>query len=184
VTVAVRRRARRDSLTGAACHGVHRLRQGVRCVAITCCLVAAPAGATAGAQTHSTVAGAQTHSPVAAADSAPVRHVLYGELFGNALFLGSVNYEAMLTRRLSARVGASPFGAFPIMLNYLVPDGPHRLEAGAGVLATRSGVGGTATLGYRLQPLTEGMVFRAGITPWVARGGIAWWGGISIGAAW
>jgi hypothetical protein len=141
-------------------------------VGVLCCALTAVAGGRVTAQANS---AAPPQSP-------PAQHLLYAELFGNALILGSINYEAMLTTRLSARVGASPFRAFPVMLNYLVPDGRHRLETGAGVLITSSGVAGTATIGYRRQPLAEGILLRVGLTPYVERGRVGWWAGLSVGA--
>jgi hypothetical protein len=117
--------------------------------------------------------------------AAPAQNVVYAELLGNALFGGSVNYERMLTPQFSARVGASPFGAFPVMLNYLPGRGPHLAEAGIGVLANGSNENflGTATLGYRHQPRNGGLVLRAGWTPLIGAEGVATWVGASVGFA-
>lgn len=85
----------------------------------------------------------------------------------------------------------------PVMVNYLgIGNDRHHLELGAGILflhvtgststtsfAEGGAVGGTATLGYRLQPREGGFVFRAGFTPIFGRGGILPWGGISLGGA-
>jgi hypothetical protein len=46
-----------------------------------------------------------------------------------------------------------------------------------------SGVVGTATVGYRYQPVYGGSVFRIGLTPFFAGGEFQLWGGISIGNA-
>jgi hypothetical protein len=113
------------------------------------------------------------------------RNVLYLEAFGNALYGGSINYERMLTTRLAARVGASPYGAFPVMLNYLPGRGNHSAELGAGLLvgASDENLLGTATVGYRYQPRTGGVVLRGGWTPLFGMEGIATWVGVSIGGA-
>jgi hypothetical protein len=115
----------------------------------------------------------------------PTRAVFYGELGGNALYGGSVNVELMLTPNLSARVGASPFGAYPFMLNYLSGAGAHHLEAGFGLLASPEGSDrlATATLGYRYQRPGGGPLFRAGLTPLLGADGVAPWVGISLGFA-
>lgn len=123
---------------------------------------------------------------VEAQEESGARNLMYIELFGNALYFGSINYERMLAPRLSARVGVSPVGAFPVMANYLAGRGDHRLEAGIGLLAGASEVNtlGTATLGYRYQPQVQGMVFRAGWTPLLGRGEIGFWFGVSAGYTW
>lgn len=94
------------------------------------------------------------------------------------------------------------FTGFPIMLNYLSGKRSGHLEAGVGFIpATVSFHGGdsnpffilegegsstrvlgTATLGYRFQPLQGGFVFRAGLTPFFADG-VRLFGGASVGYA-
>jgi hypothetical protein len=113
------------------------------------------------------------------------RNVVYLELLGNALHGGSVNYERMLTARLSARVGASPFGGVPVMVSYMPGRGHHTPELGAGLLlgASDTALLGTATLGYRYQRRSGGGVYRAGLTPLIGEQGVAPWFGVSIGIA-
>lgn len=124
-------------------------------------------------------------SKVDAQEAGPVPNVVYAELLGNALYGGSINYERMLTPQFSGRVGASPFGAFPVMLNYLPGQGQHSAELGLGVLAGASDENllGTATLGYRYQPPVGRMVFRIGWTPLIGAEGVATWLGVSAGLA-
>lgn len=114
-----------------------------------------------------------------------VQHVVYVEAFGNALHPGSVNYELIVTRAYSVRLGASPFGAFPVMVNYLPGRGDHSAEIGLGMLfgASDRNLFGTATIGYRYQPGEGGMVFRIGWTPLIGTAGVGTWGGCSIGFA-
>ncbi len=87
----------------------------------------------------------------------------------------------------------------PVMGNYLAGRGNHRLELGAGPLLVLAGqveagedeenledagfLLGTATFGYRYQPVMGGFVFRIGITPIFARGGGIPWAGVSFGYA-
>lgn len=87
----------------------------------------------------------------------------------------------------------------PVMANYLVGDRNHNLELGAGALlvyaggevsgsgtgASAEGVGvaGTATVGYRYQPVDGGFLFKAGFTPIFNQNGFAAWGGLSLGGA-
>jgi hypothetical protein len=81
------------------------------------------------------------------------------------------------------------------MANYLSQGSSSHLELGAGflyVLDSPNALPGnkknerfvpTMTLGYRFQPWDGGFVFRLGITPLFNSSGIAWSGGLSIGAA-
>lgn len=124
-------------------------------------------------------------SEARAQNAPPVHNLVYAEALGNALYGGSVNYERMLAPRFSARLGASPFGSFPVMLNYLPGQGNHAAEVGVGVLlgASDENLLGTGTLGYRYQPREGGMVFRAGWTPLIGAAGVATWAGVSLGFA-
>ncbi|MDQ3557327.1 MAG: hypothetical protein M3409_11220 [Gemmatimonadota bacterium] len=135
------------------------------------------------------------------------RNAAYLELLGNGL-LYSVNYDRLFSERISGRVGAALLAAdssesagrvlaVPIMVNYLAGTGNGRLEAGIGALVLTgeaenvegsgnesfAGVAGTATLGYRYQPLNGGFVFRAGFTPLLSGGRFFPWLGISAGYA-
>lgn len=87
----------------------------------------------------------------------------------------------------------------PVMANYLVGGKNHNLELGAGALvvyasgessgggasASAEGVGiaGTATVGYRYQPIDGGFMFKAGFTPLITKSGFNGWGGLSLGGA-
>ena len=151
-------------------------------------------------------------SPAAYAQDAarPVtaRNAAYVELLGNGL-LYSMNYDRMITPRVSARVGIMGLGAAtdsasagiiaaPVMVNYLFGEGNSHLETGIGLMLASgsvddvegfedesfSGAVGTATLGYRYQRPAGGFVFRAGLTPFFGTDGIAPWFGISFGYGW
>lgn len=90
----------------------------------------------------------------------------------------------------------------PVMINYLAGNGKNgRFELGAGPLLVSAGanskVGGqeinqsgfgigglTTTVGYRLQPLDGGFMFKIGITPLIltsATEPFQMWGGLSLG---
>ena len=135
------------------------------------------------------------------------RNSIFVELGGNGA-LYSLNYDHKFFDHASARVGGMylPLSAsdsedrvnialFPIMVNYLVGSGSSRLELGIGTLAgyvsgnaenenfSRGAVGGlTGTIGYRLQPVDGGFLFRIGFTPFTTGAGIQPWGGLSLGA--
>ena len=97
--------------------------------------------------------------------------------------------------------GTLSYTGFPIMLNYLAGKGSSRLELGAGIVPSTvsvdgnevflgskiSGSGtfvlGAATIGYRMQPRSGGLVFRIGLTPLVGADGAKLYGGISLGGA-
>jgi hypothetical protein len=136
---------------------------------------------------------------------------VYVELLGNGL-LYSLNYDRMLNENFSVRVGLMYFSVkaqaeadtasanvmlFPILANYLIGPGNHKLEIGAGPLilyasakadiggdsASASGVAlaGTAVFGYRYVPKDGGFTFRAGFTPVFSQNGFAPWLGLSFG---
>ncbi|MFQ5675784.1 MAG: hypothetical protein ACE5G1_07815 [bacterium] len=146
-------------------------------------------------------------SDAAYAQSARTDHnSVYLELLGNGVFF-SINYDRMFSESLCGRVGFSyaelddekgdnVFVTFvPVVANYLVGKGKHKLELGLGALfifaardfdetdtdVDKSGILGTATVGYRFQPLNGGFVFRVGFTPIFADDGFAPWGGLSFG---
>lgn len=136
------------------------------------------------------------------------RNSVYLELGGNGL-LYSVNYDRRFTDHVAGRAGFMVFGGqsgaatddqigiaiLPVMANYLVGSGSHRLELGAGLLfgvagadtenfdlAPAVGIGGvTTTFGYRYQPPDGGFLFRAGLTPFYSAGRPQLWGGVSVG---
>jgi hypothetical protein len=86
---------------------------------------------------------------------------------------------------------------FPIMANYLIGPGNHKLEIGAGPLllyaSAKASVGGdvtsgsgaalagTAVFGYRYVPRDGGFTFRGGFTPVFSAGGFQPWVGLSFG---
>jgi hypothetical protein len=147
-------------------------------------------------------------APAAAAEAPRAPNSIYVELLGNAV-LYSLNFDHKFTDNVSLRVGFaySTFNlpstsniesktiAVPIMVNYLVGRGSHRLETGAGFLpllnqyddsADSVRLGLTGTVGYRYQRPAGGFVFRIGFTPLLASdsdGGyfFAPWLGMSFG---
>lgn len=107
------------------------------------------------------------------------------ELGGNG-FLGSLNYERLITNWLSVRLGYNPI-LYPVMFlttNILIGESEHKFQAGIGLLTN---LGFTGTIGYRYQPQTNGLLFRIGFTPIfrVQLFSSAYsdlpWGGISVG---
>lgn len=144
----------------------------------------------------------------------------YFELGGNG-GLYSINYERFLSSNVSIRGGFASFSTwgiffnllavnittFPVLVNYFYGTGSHKLELGAGVLLGTSKVTSalnnqenkssaifdlTAVVGYRYQKPEGGIIFRAGLTPFLAltgeedeypQEGFTLSGGISIGYA-
>lgn len=147
---------------------------------------------------------------VSAQEPAPApdlaKNTFFVELLGNAAIY-SLNYERFFTPQLGIRVGAMyiqaedegdeiSVGLFPIMATYLFGEGNSHFETGlgigigtAGIETTNLGedwdseVYGTATLGYRYQKPTGGVIFRAGFTPAFAGGNLIPWVGASVGYA-
>lgn len=94
--------------------------------------------------------------------------------------------------------GSFDMTSFPVLLNYLAGGNGHYLELGLGPLfyvsrftgqlvffgnevsGQSSGVLGTATIGYRYQPM-KGLLFRIGVTPLTSFSKTLFWGGISLG---
>jgi len=131
----------------------------------------------------------------------------YVELGGPSI-LYSINYERLFLDRIAARIGYSYVGGQPTLttvpfsVSYLLGSKNHRLESGIGCMyATFSnfsadqsfwlaggepildGFGGNVYIGYRYQPITRGLVFRAGVAP-----SFSWrldyflpWFGLSLG---
>ncbi|HKP77068.1 MAG TPA: hypothetical protein VJT67_16170 [Longimicrobiaceae bacterium] len=147
-----------------------------------------------------------------AADAGPRRsNTFFVELGGNAI-LYSLNGEHFFTPKAGLRVGAGYVGVgeddgagsadvllVPVMGTYLLGEGNHHFEVGAGLgyatahvettdvdtdIERGSTVCGTATFGYRYQKPTGGVMFRAGFTPMIFSGGsILPWVGLGVGYA-
>ena len=150
---------------------------------------------------------AQEAAPAAETPSL-ARNTFFVELLGNAAIY-SLNYERFFTPQLGLRVGGSflrgqntegddvSVGFLPVMATYLLGEGNSHFETGLGIgIVTASAdieevdeefsgsdVYGTATLGYRYQKPTGGVIFRAGFTPVFAGGNLIPWAGISVGYA-
>lgn len=134
---------------------------------------------------------------------------LYFELAGNGGVF-SVNYDRAIVGRFRARLGASYFPGFisapralwfPVTLNYVLGNGTHHLEMGAGPIVrylvdqdccTDRGFAAsfyTGTVAYRYES-AGGFLFRIGLTPLLSfpegnRDRAEWTpsGGISVGYA-
>ncbi len=125
-------------------------------------------------------------------------HSIFLELAGNALFY-SINYDYRFWEHVSVRAGFGRLKFFetstlvPVMINYLLPISHHGsyLEVGAGpvfnlskdyelVSSSDSNIAGTATIGYRWQPV-HGFQFRISFTPAFSATAFQPWGGISFG---
>jgi len=149
---------------------------------------------------------AQSAGPPAL-DPPMAKNAFYVELGGNGIFY-SVNFDRLLTPHVAARAGLMFFRAedevsnsvavvvAPVVVSYLFGEGNSHFEAGLGAgLATASiddvdwdedfgqTVYGTGVLGYRYQPKTGGVVFRAGLTPVFTSNDFAPWVGVSVGYA-
>lgn len=135
------------------------------------------------------------------------KNVAYFELAGNAVGY-SLNYERMLGKSFSGRIGLAAYGAvsgddggiltiIPVMINFVPGKNNVRAELGLGRVfingTTGSGsenidkfVGGayTGTIGFRYQKQEGGLFLKAGLTPiWTGDGeGIVWFGA-AIGAS-
>ena len=116
---------------------------------------------------------------------------------GGAAILYSFNYERNITDKITARIGFSSlpdetvtFTLIPIMANYLIGGGNHKLAISGGVLqvsvsaeigdddyALASGMIPTYGVGYRYHRSTGGFFFNAsvGIAP------IPGWPGFAFG---
>ena len=122
-------------------------------------------------------------------------NAIYVELGGNG-FIYSLNFDHKFAQHASWRIGArvlpmrggnlsNSFLLLPTMINYLAGSGNSRFELGAGLLHGFHSIGyflsGTATIGYRYQPMKGGFNFRIGFTPLISGYGILPWVGISLG---
>lgn len=132
----------------------------------------------------------------------PKKNTVFLELGGNAA-LYSINYDRLLLKDVSARVGFATYSleddlgisvritAIPVTANYLLGEGANKVEVGLGMLILNgkldlgtisdSGVLGTAVLGYRRQKEEGGIMFKAGITPIFGQGEFLFWVGASVG---
>ncbi len=132
------------------------------------------------------------------------RNAVYFEALGPGVFY-SLNYERRITDVLSLRAGFTAWNGlvgFPLMVNGLLGQDGDYFEIGVGLvpgytpsslLSSHSFIirgksdevlYGTATLGYRYQPRTGGVLFRIGFTPVFARfNAFMLWGGMSVGYA-
>lgn len=139
--------------------------------------------------------------PLHAQAPAPGPNRVHLEL-GGAGLIYSVNYERLLTDRLSARAGAGGLWAsgarYALALfgaDWEVSTGPHalRLGLGGGVVhladvfflegGEETDVYGFASLGYRFRPRPTGIFFQAAFTPVATRHEASPWGGVGIGVA-
>lgn len=120
------------------------------------------------------------------------KNAVYGEIAGNG-GLYSINYERAFTPKLLLRVGfaswstTADFGGeksyttIPVMINSLFGGGNHKIEGGLGFMLGSEKHSGneawpksnetifalTGTAGYRYQKPAGGIIFRAGLTPFV-----------------
>lgn len=139
------------------------------------------------------------------ASKAQSAKVVYGEIGGPGL--ASLNFDTRFTRQnlgLGGRIGIGGFKIndvglliVPVGLNYLISnDEKNCLEIGGGFTyinlssdsendteqSSFENSFGHLWLGYRLQPIDQGISFRAGICPVFGSGSfIPYYAGISIG---
>jgi len=126
--------------------------------------------------------------------------LIYGELLGNGIFWGSINYDQRFKKEndgLGFRLGVSivyPQGGeftFPVMINYLIGKKKHQLELGGGIVYLThlisfnsgddlSGLAFTGSVNYRLN-FDSGYVFRIGYTPIIDKTSYPVWLGLSFG---
>jgi len=133
-------------------------------------------------------------------DHTSPQQALFVELGGQGLFL-TINYDTRFSRSnkgLGGRIGIGYFPFFdfdtttiPVGLNYLTGKNGKYFETGVGATYIKtislfgsddvSGIAGTVTFGFRLQPEKGGFNFRAAVTPFYGPGGFLPYGGISLG---
>lgn len=126
------------------------------------------------------------------------KNAVYLELAGNGGAY-SVNYERAFSQKFMIRLGfaswssSEPFGGeeskttIPIMVNSLFGNGNHKIEGGLGFMLGSEKYTGdvsqtgrpeskenifalTGTAGYRYQKPSGGIIFRAGLTPFINLG--------------
>ena len=123
-------------------------------------------------------------------------HSIYIEALGNGFLAATINYDLRFQHTedgFGARIGIDFTGAgtIPILANYLIGNGPHKIEIGlgatiftsqfdhAGVLA--DGLRMTGTIAYRLHS-ESGFMLKAGWTPIFTNDSSSiTWPGIAIG---
>jgi hypothetical protein len=139
-------------------------------------------------------------------DQEYTHHAVYLEVGGQGI-LYTVNYDYRFTKFFAGRVGFTHFTipaffisdltitGFPLMGEFLIGGVDHFFEIGLGVMptigetsfgffsSTKSGLIGTANIGYRYQPADGGFLFRASIPVFVTGKGARVWGGVSFGYA-
>ena len=147
--------------------------------------------------------------PLKAQEDKYAQNSLFLELFGNG-GLYSVNYERNLNKNLYARIGfgtwttttfisseETSITTFPLLLAGTTGKKKSHFEFGGGVLAgsLKNDTGSntifdlTAFIGYRYQPIGQGFLFRAGLTPFYSIDDKAYYpdegfyfsGGLSVG---
>ena len=96
-----------------------------------------------------------------------------------SLLIIPATFNYFLASHTDGKVGSSKFelgaGIVLVDLSANVSGG------GIGNAFSKSGLGGTATIGYRYQPSDGGVLFRVGFTPIFGSGGFLPWAGISVG---
>jgi len=138
---------------------------------------------------------------IAKADSSYAQRAenIYLEVGGTGIFL-SLKYDTRLTNRrnglgVSVGYGYIPFvNSIPVQLNYLLGKTSHFLEIGAGgtylsisrsnsliSFSKSSELLGTATFGYRYQPIRGGFNFRVNVDPIFDSQDFLFFGGLSFG---
>jgi hypothetical protein len=156
---------------------------------------------------HDTIYIRKTDTVKIKDDTKQPRHnqILFGEVGGAGLSL-SLNYDMRITSArngLGFRIGAGYYGnggntvfSIPFQVNYLVGTDTHFIEIGGGTTFINStgdnkgktfifdrvtGLAGTATLGYRYQPIDHKLNFRLDFVPIFYYEGVILAGGISVG---
>ncbi len=137
------------------------------------------------------------------AQEAMTKNAFFVELLGNGLIF-SANYDVRLKGNLGARAGIGYLGGgknaggiltVPVMGNLLLGKNGKYFEVGLGATYIAgtgeifddqlSSVVGTASFMYRRQPVDGGVMWKIGITPFLAKGTfIPYWFGAGIGYCW
>lgn len=138
--------------------------------------------------------------------------VCYEGLGEGGLYSLNYDHRFASDLSVRAGVTAWPFGgehdtfglgvgiiALPLTVNYLLGGDGNYLELGWGLIpvfgianvnlfwqttsSSKSMILGTGVVGYRYQPMKNGMIFRIDFTPFFNLNNFAPWGGISVGYA-